>query len=88
MSDPLELFRRSALSCGSVGAHYAIGISFAALLLAPWLVLQPAFGAGIASSKTAAPVRNAFKSLVTHTVFGFGLFLAAHATAFVVRSSQ
>jgi hypothetical protein len=87
------------------GAHYAIGISFAALLLAtfglgwahqptlgpalligtvtvlaPWLVLQPAFGAGIASSRTPRPFFNSFKSLVTHTVFGIGLFLSAHAT--------
>lgn len=86
--------------------HYAIGISFALLLLttfglewarsptpwpalligivtvlAPWLVLQPAFGAGIASSKTPTPLFNAFKSLVTHIVFGLGLFLTAHATA-------
>lgn len=86
-------------------AHYAIGITFAGLLLAtfglgwarsptpgpalligvvtvlaPWLVLQPAFGAGIASSKTPAPFLNGFKSLVTHTVFGVGLYLAACAT--------
>jgi uncharacterized membrane protein (UPF0136 family) len=88
------------------GAHYAIGISFAALLLAvfglrwarsptlwpallvgvvtvvaPLFILQPALGAGIASSKTATPVFNSLKSLVTHTVFGLGLFLAARATA-------
>lgn len=87
-------------------AHYAIGVSFAVLLLlwtglgwarsptllpalcvgvatvlCPWFVLQPAIGAGIASSKTQNPVRNALKSLLTHTVFGVGLFLAAHATA-------
>lgn len=50
-------------------------------VLAPWLVLQPAMGAGIASSRTARPVFNALKSLVTHTVFGFGLFLAARVVA-------
>jgi len=86
-------------------AHYAIGISFAALLLlrfgldwersptlfpplfigvatvlAPLLVLQPALGAGIASSNTSAPFFNTMKSVVTHTVFGVGLFLAARAT--------
>lgn len=49
-------------------------------VLAPWFLLQPALGAGIASSKTARPLFNAFKSLVTHTVFGIGLFLAARAT--------
>lgn len=90
-------------------AHYAIGISFAAVLLttfglewahaptlspalfigtvtvlAPWLVLQPAFGAGIASSKTPKPIFNSFKSLVTHTVFGLGLFLAARITALLI----
>jgi hypothetical protein len=50
-------------------------------VLAPLLILQPALGAGIASSKTPTPVLNCIKSLVTHTVFGFGLYLAALATA-------
>jgi hypothetical protein len=94
-------------------AHYAIGMSFAALLLsayglewgraptlapailvgvvtvvAPWFVLQPALGAGIASSKTKAPVFNSLKSLITHTVFGVGLFIAARATVAVVSAGQ
>ena len=87
-------------------AHYAIGVTFAALLLStfglrwarspsllpalligivtvvsPLFILQPALGAGIASSKTPAPLLNSLKSLATHTVFGFGLYLAALATA-------
>jgi hypothetical protein len=87
-------------------AHYAIGITFAAVLVAaagigwarapsllpalvvglvtavaPLLVLQPALGAGVASSKTPRPVFNSLKSLVTHTIFGFGLYLAALSTA-------
>jgi hypothetical protein len=53
-------------------------------VLAPLLVLQPALGAGIASSKTAAPLFNTIKSLITHTVFGFGLYLAGLATAWLV----
>lgn len=44
---------------------------------APLLVMQPALGVGIASSKTKAPCRNSFKSLVNHAVFGIGLYLAA-----------
>ncbi|MFO1009841.1 MAG: DUF2938 domain-containing protein [Planctomycetota bacterium] len=88
------------------GAHYAIGVSFATLLLtvnglawarspsllpalvigiatvvAPLFVLQPALGLGVASSRTARPLFNASKSVVTHVVFGFGLFLAASASA-------
>lgn len=48
-----------------------------ATVLAPLFVLQPALGAGVASSKTPRPVFNTLKSLVTHAVFGVGLFLAA-----------
>jgi hypothetical protein len=48
---------------------------------APLLILQPAMGAGIASSKTMRPVFNCLKSLVTHIVFGLGMYLAALATA-------
>lgn len=90
-------------------AHYAIGISFSALLLAtfglawarspsllpalvigvvtvvaPLFVLQPALGAGIASSRTPTPIFNSVKSLVTHTVYGVGLYLAARATATLI----
>jgi hypothetical protein len=50
-------------------------------VLCPWLVLQPALGAGVASSRTPKPLFNALKSLITHTVFGIGLFLAAKAVA-------
>jgi hypothetical protein len=53
-------------------------------VMAPLFVLQPGLGAGIASSKTSAPVFNTFKSLITHTIFGVGLFLAARATASVM----
>jgi hypothetical protein len=85
-------------------AHYFIGVTFAALLLAvyrlelarkptlppalivgivtvvsPLFILQPALGAGVASSKTPKPVFNSIKSLITHTVFGLGLYLAAVA---------
>jgi len=55
-----------------------IGITTA---VAPLFVLQPALGAGIASSKTRTPLLNSLKSLVTHTVYGFGLYLSALATA-------
>ncbi len=87
-------------------AHYSIGITFAAVLLAtfglgwarspsllpalciglvtalaPLLILQPALGAGIASWKTPTPLFNAGKSLVTHVVYGLGLYLSALASA-------
>jgi len=49
-------------------------------VVAPLFVLQPALGAGIASSKTPRPVFNSLKSLMTHTVYGAGLYLSALAT--------
>jgi hypothetical protein len=57
-------------------------------VLAPLLILQPAMGAGIASSKTPTPVFNCIKSLVTHTVYGFGLYLAALATASLIHAGK
>jgi hypothetical protein len=83
-------------------AHYAIGISFAALLLfiwgmnwmrqptlgptlaigigtvaAPFFVMQPGMGAGIAAGRTPRPAAARIQSLVTHTIFGVGLYAAA-----------
>ena len=51
---------------------------------APLFILQPALGAGVASSKTPRPVFNSIKSLITHTVFGLGLYLAALVTAWLI----
>lgn len=87
-------------------AHYAIGVLFAAVLIAvcgknwletptllpalvtglvtliaPFFVMQPAFGFGFASSRTPNPAKARARSLVTHTVFGLGLFVTAKALA-------
>jgi len=52
-----------------------------ATVAAPLFILQPALGAGIASRKTPTPVFNTLKSFATHTIFGFGLYLAALVSA-------
>jgi hypothetical protein len=46
-------------------------------VLVPWLVMQPALGLGIASSKTPNPAGARLKSLGTHAVFGLGLYFSA-----------
>lgn len=56
-----------------------------ATVAAPWLVMQPAMGAGIAAGNTPTPWRNRARSLVNHTVFGAGLYLAAAGIAWVAR---
>ena len=70
-------------------AHYLVGISFAGLLpallagigtvAAPLFVMQPAMGAGIAGSRTPRPWATRLQSLVSHAVFGLGLYLTAWA---------
>ena len=57
-------------------------------VVAPLFVLQPALGAGIASSKTPTPVFNAVKSVVTHTVYGLGLYLAALAAVVLLPAAN
>lgn len=88
------------------GAHYAIGVLFAALLLAlcgqdwlrhptllpalafglvsvcaPFFLMQPGMGAGVAASKTPNPPVARLRSLMTHAVFGAGLYLSAFLCA-------
>lgn len=83
-------------------AHYAIGVAFAALLLAfcgsgwiqnptplpaliigvmtvvfPFLVMQPAFGFGVAAARTPKPAVSRQRSLMAHFSFGVGLYLSA-----------
>jgi hypothetical protein len=49
-----------------------------ATVLVPFLTLQPSFGLGIAASKTPHPNMARLKSLMTHTVFGVGLYAWAY----------
>lgn len=46
-------------------------------VVAPFLIMQPGMGAGIAASHTPNPGSARLQSLVFHTVFGFGLFAGA-----------
>jgi hypothetical protein len=46
-------------------------------VLFPFFILQPSLGLGVASSRTPKPARARLKSLVTHTVFGVGLYVCA-----------
>lgn len=48
-----------------------------ATVVFPLFIMQPSLGLGIAASKTPKPMQARLKSLVTHTVFGVGLYLCA-----------
>lgn len=51
---------------------------------APWLVMQPAMGAGFLALKTPTPLNNGLRNLANHAVFGVGLYVAAVVVANVV----
>jgi hypothetical protein len=55
----------------TLGPALIVGIGSVA---APFLVMQPGMGAGIAASRTPRPSAARLQSLVTHAVFGLGLY--------------
>jgi len=52
-------------------------------ILAPWLVMQPAMGAGIAASRTPNPGAARLRNLATHAAYGIGLYVSAVALSLV-----
>ena len=51
----------------------------------PFLIMQPSLGLGIAASRTPKATQARVKSLVTHTVFGVGLYVCALGVRYVLR---
>ncbi len=51
----------------------------------PFFIMQPSLGLGIAASKTPHPAQARLKSILTHTVFGIGLYLCALAVSHMLR---
>lgn len=51
-------------------------------LFAPFMILQPAFGFGIAASRTPRPWLARLLSVLTHVAYGLGLYIAAFAIRF------
>ena len=60
----------------------AVGVG---TVLAPLFVMQPAMGAGFASSRTPKPLKNCLRSVVNHGVFGIGLYTTAAAIAWLAQ---
>ena len=57
----------------TIGPALIVGIGSA---VAPFLLMQPGMGAGIAASRTPSPAAMRMRSLVVHAVFGVGLYVA------------
>lgn len=60
----------------TMGPAMVVGIGTVA---APFLLMQPGMGAGIAASRTPHPAAARLQSLVTHAVFGLGLYVTGWA---------
>ena len=55
----------------------AVGIGS---VVAPFFLMQPGMGAGVAASRMPRPNAARVQSVVTHTIFGLGLYVAALMT--------
>jgi hypothetical protein len=75
------IYGQSWIHKPTIGTALAFGIGTVA---APFLIMQPGMGASIAASKTPHPASARLQSLMTHAVFGFGLYVSC----WVVQYSQ
>jgi len=64
----------------AIAPALAFGI---ATVAAPFLLMQPGMGAGIAASRTPKPWSARLQSFLTHAIFGVGLWLAGWLHALV-----
>jgi hypothetical protein len=62
----------------TLGPALFVGV---ATVLAPFLIMQPGMGAGIAARRTARPNVARLQSVLTHAVFGLGLFFSAEVVS-------
>ncbi|MCR8924414.1 DUF2938 domain-containing protein [Dasania sp. GY-MA-18] len=70
------MWGESWLRSPTIAPALIVGI---ATVVAPFLLMQPGMGAGIAACKTPRPSSARVQSLITHTVFGLGLYVSGWA---------
>jgi hypothetical protein len=56
-----------------------------ATVVFPFFLMQPSLGFGIAASRTPNPAQARLKSLMTHTVFGVGLYVCGLGVSYCLR---
>lgn len=67
----------------TIGPALIVGIGTVA---APFLLMQPGMGAGIAASRTPRPGSARLQSFITHAIFGFGLYVSGWTARFFYSS--
>jgi hypothetical protein len=73
----VAIFGLDWLRTPTPGPALLVGVS---MLVAPFFIMQPGMGSGIAASKTSRPNAARLRSLMNHVVFGIGLYVAAVVT--------
>jgi hypothetical protein len=76
----LLLVGRGWADAPTIGPALAVGMG---TIVAPWFVMQPAMGAGIAASRTPNPAGSRLRNLATHAAYGIGLYGSALALSLV-----
>jgi hypothetical protein len=66
----------------TIGPALIVGIGSVA---APFLLMQPGMGLGVGASRTPRPAAARLHSLITHGIFGLGLYAAGWVTSLLVR---
>lgn len=56
-----------------------------ATTIAPWFMMQPAFGFGIAASRLPNPTITRLRSLQTHLIYGIGLYLTGLLISILIK---
>lgn len=64
----------------TLGPAMIVGIGS---VLAPFFIMQPGMGAGVAASRTPNPNAARLRALAVHALFGVGLYVAAWARLIV-----
>lgn len=72
------LFGASAFDMPQLWQGLSIGLF---TVLVPWLIFQPLFGWGFAMAKAPEPWKLRMKGVITHTVFGLGIWICAVMTS-------
>jgi hypothetical protein len=70
----LAVWRRDWVCHPTLGPALMIGI---ASVSAPFFLMQPGMGLGIAANRTPKPAKTRMHSLMTHGIFGLGLYASA-----------
>ena len=69
----------------AIGPALVVGIGS---VVAPFFLMQPGMGAGIAASRTPRPGAARLNSLVTHGIFGLGLYSAGWVASLLLDALQ